>query len=182
MKGTATVTLAGQLEEPCRVAAARQGEPAALEWLFQTYHGAIYALCYRLLSRPEDAEDATQATFVAAFRSLPTFRGDSSVRTWLYRIASNEAMTILRRRRTAPADAPREELQDNRAPDALQRAAVSAAMRRMQPDKRLILALHYWEELSCDEIAAVLGVSISAAKMRLKRAREEFQRHYGGEP
>src|SRR5436305_5346570 len=82
--------------------AARRGEPWALEQLYHCYQPQIYALCFRLLERAEDAEDAVQATFVRAFRALPRFRGDSTARTWLFRIATNEALGILRRRREAP--------------------------------------------------------------------------------
>src|SRR5712692_11858751 len=86
-------------DEPGWLSAARRGEPWALEQLYQSHQPQIYALCYRLLERAEDAEDAVQATFVRAFRALPRFRGDSTARTWLYRIATNEALGILRRRR-----------------------------------------------------------------------------------
>src|SRR5256885_1741092 len=81
---------------------ARRGELWALERLYQGYHAQVFALCSRLLGRAEDAEDAAQATFVRAFRALPGFRGDSSTRTWLFRIATNEALGMLRRRRESP--------------------------------------------------------------------------------
>src|SRR5947209_12614848 len=86
-------------DEQAWLPAARRGEPWALERLYHCYQPQIYALCFRLLERAEDAEDAVQATFVRAFRALPRFRGESTARTWLYRIATNEALGILRRRR-----------------------------------------------------------------------------------
>ena len=66
------------VEAPGWLAAARHGEPWALEQFYDCYQPAIYALCHRLLGRAEDAEDATQATFVRAFRQLGGFRGDCS--------------------------------------------------------------------------------------------------------
>lgn len=171
-----------QVEEPRWLAAAQQGDPQALERMFQAYHRPVYALCYRMLSRAADAEDATQAAFVGAFRSLPRFRGHSSLKTWLYKIAVNEALNLLRQRRSAPVPYEADPPTRDTAPDIVQRAAVQAVLGRMRPEQRLVLILFYWEDLSCEEIANVVDISVSAAKMRLKRAREEFQRQYGGEP
>jgi RNA polymerase sigma-70 factor (ECF subfamily) len=174
--------MTAHLDEPRRVAAARLGEPQALEWVFQTYHRSVYALCFRLLSRADDAEDAAQATFVRAFRGLGSFRGGSTLKTWLYRIAVNESLNLLRQRRRAPERLPEAWPAADRAGEIVQRRDVAAVLQRLRPDQRLVLILFYWEDLSCEEIAAVMEVSHSAAKMRLKRAREEFRRQYGGEP
>ena len=102
MHGLTFSESAAHLEEPQWLAAAQQGEPAALEWIFHTYHRPVYSLCYRLLSRAVDAEDAAQAAFVAAFKGLAKFRCQSSLKTWLYRIAVNESLTILRQRQRSP--------------------------------------------------------------------------------
>jgi RNA polymerase sigma-70 factor (ECF subfamily) len=160
------------------LAAARCGQSWALERLYQCHQPQIYALCYRLLERVEDAEDAVQATFVRAFRALPQFRGDSSARTWLYRIATNEALGILRRRRdSAPVDEVDASTPDGAAA-VVERLAVRAALSRLTPDHRTILVLRLWEELSYTEIATVLGISLPAVKMRLNRARAEFRKYY----
>jgi RNA polymerase sigma-70 factor (ECF subfamily) len=168
-------------EERCWLAAARRSEPWALEKLYHGYQAQVYALCFRLLERAEDAEDAVQATFVRAFRALPRFRGESAARTWLYRIAINESMSLLRRRREVPV----EKLDEVGVPDGaaavLERLAVRAAMARLRPDHRTILVLRLWEGLSYTEIAAVLGISLSAVKMRLNRAREQFRKYYEDE-
>ena len=120
-----------------------------------------------------------QTTFVRAFRELPRFRGESSARTWLYRIAVNESMGMLRRRREAPPP-------DDQLPSSLdtglsatERLAVQAALARLKPDHRTALVLRFWEELSYEEVAEVLGLSLSAAKMRVRRAREAFRKCYG---
>jgi RNA polymerase sigma-70 factor (ECF subfamily) len=174
--------MTAQLEEPRWLAAAQRGDPRALERLFQTYHRAVYTLCYRMVSRAEDAEDATQATFVGAFRGLPKFRGHSSLKTWIYRIAVNESLNLLRQRRSTPLLLDDDAVICDNANGIVEKAAVQVALRQMRPEQRLVLILFYWEELSCEEIAQVVDISQSAAKMRLKRAREEFQRRYGGEP
>ncbi len=180
-KGLPRGDRSAHLGEPEWVAAARLGDPSALEWLFQTYQQSVYSLCYRLLSSADDAEDAAQSTFVGAFRGLSRFRGGSSLKTWLYRIAVNESLNLLRRRRHDPAPLDFEMKTEDGSPDVIQKAAISAVIRRMRPEQRLVLILFYWEDLSCEELAMVLDISVSAAKMRLKRAREEFQRQYGGE-
>ena len=158
-------------------AAVRRGETWALEQFYAEHQTAIYRLCCRLLPRAEDAEDAMQATFTHAFRALPRFRFDCAPRTWLYRIAVNEANTLLRRR-------PSEPLPDNDLPaaetplSAAERLEIQAALTRLAPPTRLILVLRFWEELSYGEIAVVLAITLPAVKMRLKRAREQFRRVY----
>jgi RNA polymerase sigma-70 factor, ECF subfamily len=164
-------------EEEAWLPAARAGEVWALERFYYQHQQQVYGLCHRLLGRCEDAEDAMQATFVRAFRELPRFRGESSARTWVYRIAVNESLGMLRRRR---AQAPEAELPDgcDTGLSATERLAVRAALHRLKPDHRTVLVLRFWEGLSYEETAAVLGISLSAAKMRVKRAREAFRKCY----
>jgi RNA polymerase sigma-70 factor (ECF subfamily) len=169
-------------EEPEWLLAARQGEPWALEQLYHAHQPQVYALCFRLLQRAHDAEDAVQATFVRAFRALPRFRGQSSVRTWLYRIATNEALSMLRRRREGAAWQEEQHGAADGTGGVVERLAVRAALGRLTPEHRAILVLRLWEELSYEEIATVLGISLPAVKMRLNRARGQFRRHYEEQP
>jgi RNA polymerase sigma factor (sigma-70 family) len=176
-----SATLPPRSEEPherCWLHAARRGEPWALERLYHSYQSQVYALCYRLLGRAEDAEDAAQGTFVRAFRALPRFRGDSSTRTWLMRIATNEALGLLRRRRETPELVEETASTPDGAPAVVERLAVRNALARLSPDHRAVLVLRLWEELSYQEIAEVLGITLPAVKMRLSRAREEFRKCY----
>jgi RNA polymerase sigma-70 factor (ECF subfamily) len=174
--------LAKPAEETTWLADAKRGDSRALGIFYRECQQQVYALCYRILESADDAEDAMQATFVRAFRALPGFRGQSSLQTWLYRITVNEALQVMRRR-TARASAI---LEDARVPDGSaqvdERMAVRAAMAAMKPDLRVVIALRFWEELSYEEVAGVLGISLPAARMRIKRAREEFQRLYEGRP
>jgi RNA polymerase sigma-70 factor (ECF subfamily) len=166
------------------LSAARQGESWALEELYRRHNSQIYSLCFRILGRAEDSEDAMQAAFVHAFRELPGFRGDSMARTWLYRIATNEAINILRKRRRLQRE-PTEGITastPDEAPTVQRKLAVLAALNRLRPDHHVILVLRYWEDLSYDEICSVLSLSMPAVKMRLSRARAEFRTHYGEEP
>jgi RNA polymerase sigma-70 factor (ECF subfamily) len=162
------------------LAAAQRGEPWALERMYEENHAAVYALCHRLLGRSDDAEDATQSTFVQAFRALPRFRGAASPKTWLYRIAVNEATNLLRKRAKAPAPLEGDAPVGDGAPRVTEHVMVRGAMARLKPDHRVVLALRFWEELSYEEIAAVLGLPLPTVKMRLKRAKEAFRKAYEG--
>lgn len=165
------------MEEAEWLPAARLGERWALERFYQLYQASVYALCHRLLSRAEDAQDATQTAFIRAFRELPRFRGESSLKTWMYRITVNEALGLLRKRRVAVALDESTGVSDG-APTVLERLAVRAALAQTSPPHRAILVLRFWEGLSYEEIAEVLGISLSATKMRLHRARDEFRKYY----
>ena len=159
--------------------AARRGECWALERFYYAYQAAVYRLCHRVLGRAEDAEDAAQSTFVRAFAALPRFRGNSTAQTWVYRIAINEAVSLLRRRGnrwTQMEEAA--EVQPDGTIGVAGRMAVQGALTRVKPEHRAILILRFWEELSYEEIAAVLDLSLPAMKMRLKRAKEEFRKCY----
>jgi RNA polymerase sigma-70 factor (ECF subfamily) len=165
------------VDEDLWIASARRGDVDALEHLFRTYQPSVLRLCQRLLGA-EDAEDATQATFVQVFRGLRTFRGESSMKTWIYRIALNEAMAHSRRKRPVIA------LDESILPavdgisEAAHRWSVQQALFKLKPEHRAILILRFWEELAYEEIAEVLRISLPATKMRLSRAREEFKKCY----
>ncbi|MFN3650349.1 MAG: RNA polymerase sigma factor [Armatimonadota bacterium] len=157
---------------------ARHGQPWALEQFYRGYHEQVYALCFRLLGRADDAQDAMQTAFMRAFRELPRFRGQSSVKTWIYRIALNESLGMLRKRRDgAELDECQASTSDTGAA-VVEQVAVRSALARLKADHRAVLVLRFWEGLSYEEIGEVLGISLAATKMRLSRARDEFRRRY----
>jgi RNA polymerase sigma-70 factor (ECF subfamily) len=171
-------------EEDQWLVAARRGEGWALERLYTLFHEPVYRLCCRILGNPEDAEDALQSTFVSAFRGIARFGGRCAVRTWLYRIAVNQCADLRRRRGASPllSVGPAHGDFDVAGPDSTaavaDRLVVERALAVLKPEFRTILILRFWEEMDYAEMAAVLGLSISAAKMRLKRARDAFRRQY----
>src|SRR5579871_2836650 len=142
-------------DDPEWLAAARAGDPRALERFFHAYHAQIYTLCLRLLGRAEEAEDATQATFVQAFRGFARFQGRSSVKTWLYRIAMNEALMLLRRRRNAPTALDADFMVADGTLHVTERIAVETALAKLTADHRIVLVLRFWEQLDYEEIADV---------------------------
>lgn len=173
------------------VAAAKGGDEAAFETLFNRHQGRIFVLAFRYTRVREDAEDVVQETFQRAFAHLQKFEGESALSTWLTRIAINQALMLLRSRRgqhEVPID---DSNSDEEATLALELAdaspdpevsylqiektqILSAAMRQLRPGMRRAIELRELRELSNRDTAAHLGVSISAVKARVFHARRKL--------
>jgi len=161
------------------VGLARSGDADAFEHLVRQHQVTVYRVALRLLGDPGEAEDAAQEAFLQAWRGLPRFRSSSSFATWLYRIATNRCLNMLRSRRgsvplldeqRAPSQAEPEERAQVRA----QVAALQAALLSLTPEQRAAFVLRHLEGCSHDEIAQVLAISVPAVKSRLHRARVEL--------
>ena len=179
--------------EAALVARLRAGDEAAFEELVRRQGGRMLAVTQRLLGNGEDARDAVQDAFLAAFRGLPRFEGQARLSTWLHRIAINAALMKLRTRRRHPeapidellprfdtdghriADAPPNLLADAEIDRAQQRAAVRRALARLPESHRTVLVLRDVEELDTEESAAALGTTVGAVKTRLHRARQALR-------
>jgi RNA polymerase sigma-70 factor (ECF subfamily) len=178
-------------DEAAWVQRAKDGDQAAFEAIFQRYERQIYSFIYRMMGDTDDAYDLTQDCFVKAYRALGRTSEDLNVSAWLHRIASNACLDVLRRRqrlRWLPWDAPKHDhLLISTPIDDPERSAISQETRvtvqrvldRMSHRHRLALVLREYEGLSCEEIGDVMGLSRSAVKSMLFRAREEFRRVYG---
>ena len=179
----------------------KAGEAAAFDHLVNERSADIYALLYRLTEDSEEARDLTQETFLQAFRSIAHFRGEADLRTWLYRIAVNQARNRWRwwrrRRRSATVslDATDEthelslatRLVDERAEDPEARTLAHerekillAAMSTLARPYREAVVLRDVEGLSYEEVAAALEISIGTVKSRLSRGRAELRRKLEG--
>jgi len=180
----------------------RRGEAAAFNRMVEERHGDVYALLYRLTEDPEEARDLTQETFLQAFRYLANFRGDSDLRTWLYRIAVNQARNRWRwwkrrrRDRTVSLDAPAHEgsdaplsasLEGEPGADPEQKAlahereqALHAALRSLSRPYREVIVLRDIEGLSYEEVASSLDLNVGTVKSRLSRGRNELKRRLEG--
>lgn len=175
----------------------RAGEAAAFNRLVEDRSGEVYALLYRLTEDPEEARDLTQETFLRAFQAIAHFRGDADLRTWLYRIAINQARNRWRwwrrRRRsdTVSLDASTGEdgqplglrLCDTSQADPEQNALareresrLRSALRSLGHSYRETVILRDIEGLSYEEIAATLEISVGTVKSRLARGRLELRR------
>jgi RNA polymerase sigma-70 factor, ECF subfamily len=177
------------------VAAAKSGDVTAFEELVSRYERKIFRLTMNITRNREDAEDAMQDAFLKSYSHLKTFQGDSRFYTWLVRIAANEALMRLRKRRPNQfsLDEPIEgdddlfprELQDW-GPGPEQRFAqtemheiLSSVIDGLEPDYRVVFVLRDIEELSTEETAASLGISVPAVKSRLLRARLKLREKLG---
>jgi RNA polymerase sigma-70 factor (ECF subfamily) len=172
------------------------GEEAAFVEIMHRYESKIFAVAHSLLHNHADAEEITQDTFIRAHRNLPRFRGDSSLATWLHRIAVNLARNrywyFFRRRRhsTLSLDCPIGEdgdavlgdLFSAESPDPAQEssreefsALVATCMEKLDGPHREILVLRNLQNLSYDEIALKLGINPGTVKSRIARARERLR-------
>jgi RNA polymerase sigma-70 factor (ECF subfamily) len=164
------------------------GDRAEFARLVETYSGVIYRLAVKMLANEQDAEDVLQETFIKAYNHLDNFNGRSKLSTWLYRIASNEALMLLRKRKQVPLsiDEPVEFMEDEQEPlqikdwcclpepelmSAEARRYLDKALEDLPPSMRVVFLLREIEGLSTRETSEILELSESAVKTRLSRAR-----------
>jgi len=165
------------------------------------YSGMIYNLAMKMLENPQDAEDVLQETFLKAFKNLHTFKGDSKIKTWLYRIAVNEALMMLRKRKPELNALEIDDQQDEEEKEQLQivdwccipeaellsdesRSFLDEAVKGLSPALRAVFLLRDVEGFSVRETADLLQISDEAVKTRLFRARldlrQKLTHYYGG--
>jgi RNA polymerase sigma-70 factor (ECF subfamily) len=162
------------------IARSRTGDLDAFEALVRIHQRHIYQLAYRLTGNHEDAGDAAQEAFVRAFQALPRFRQEAAFSTWLYRIATNAALDLVRRR---PAVPPVELPVNHPAPhdpdaEAHRREIsrrVHAAVAQLPAEYRVVVVLRDLQGLAYDEIATILAIPIGTVRSRLSRGRESLR-------
>ena len=175
------------LQEQRWIAAARNGNQEAFEELVRLYEKRVLALTGRMCKNPEDAAEAAQEAFIAAWQGLKNFRGDSSFSTWLYRLASNACVDLIRRggkRQAAvslddeglnldlPASVPSPQEEAERRE---LREQIEEGLRLLPPDYRAALVLREIQQLRYDEIGEVLGLDIGTVKSRISRGRKKLR-------
>ncbi len=183
------------------IEALRSGDKHEFARMVDTYSGPLYRLALKMLGNEPDAQDVLQNTFLKAFQHIREFEGRSKLSTWLYRIASNEALMMVRKRRpeTNFTDTVQEQDEDQIL-DPVQftdwcclpeeefltsesRAALDRAVQRLPETLRIVFILRDIEGLSIQETSQALGLSETAVKTRLLRARlrlrEELSSYFG---
>src|SRR5256886_12844929 len=180
------------LDESTLVAQAREGDKSAFGELVRRYEGKIFRLAQHITQNREDAEDVLQETFLKAYEHLDQFKGDSKFYTWIVRIAVNQALMKLRRRKTDKSVSLDETIDTGEdtvtreiaawGEDPEQRSArdelggiLDGAVQSLEPLYRSVFVLRDIEELSTEETAEALGLSIPAVKSRLLRARLQLR-------
>jgi RNA polymerase sigma-70 factor, ECF subfamily len=167
------------------VVAAQEGDRSAFDELVRLTYADTYTLAFRLTADPEDAGDVVQESYLRAYRGLKRFRGDAQFSTWLYRITSNCASTQLgRRARHRHDELDDEVVVDDLRPEANPEASLDSAvlrdrlqvaLRSLPPRLRAVVVLRDVYDLPHEAIASELGISVSAAKVRLHRARRRLR-------
>lgn len=180
----------------------KNGDEEAFNEMVSRYWDRIYAMVHQLLRNPEDAEEVTQDAFIRAHRGLASFRGESAFSTWLYQIATNLARNRYwywwRRKRDKTVSFDQPVSDDNDTPLAEVFTAeletpedatvtqelidrIAYGMERLGAKHREILILRNVKNLSYEEIASILGISVGTVKSRIARAREALRAKLGDE-
>ena len=188
-------------EESAIVVELKAGSEDAYAWLIAQYHQPIYSLVYRLLDDPSDAPDTTQEVFLKVFRGIKRFNGESSLKTWIYRIAVHEASN--RRRwwfrhkvkETSIEPTPEQDVETPGSGRAIRdtlvdagesplqtvlheevRVRVEEELKQLQEPYRTTVILRDIEEMSYEQIAEVMGASLGTVKSRLVRGRDALRK------
>ena len=199
--GNLASAIAVRAEEASVVAELKAGSEEAYNWLIAHYHQPIYSLVYRIVNDPADAADTTQEVFLKVFRGVKRFNGESSLKTWLYRIAIHEASNQRRwwfrhKSKESPIEVPEDEsghsfnianalVDHGESPLELLaheeiRARVEEELRQIPEPYRSTVLLRDIEGLSYEEIAEVLDVSLGTVKSRLIRGRDALKKRLEG--
>ena len=181
--------------ESAVIAELKAGSEEAYSWLIGEFHQPIYGLIYRIVNDPSDAADTTQDVFLKVFRGMKHFHGESSLKTWIYRIALHEAANRRRwwfrhkaqetpinpvadgeeysteNRLVDPGESPLEKFAHTEV-----QAAVEAALQQVPEPYRTALILRDLEEMSYEEIAEVLQISLGTVKSRITRGRDALRK------
>jgi RNA polymerase sigma-70 factor (ECF subfamily) len=187
-----TVSSQATFDESTLVAQAREGDTRAFGELVRRYEGKIFRLAQHVTQNREDAEDVLQETFLKAYEHLDQFKGDSKFYTWIVRIAVNQALMKLRRRKTDKSVSLDETIDTGEDTITREIAAwdedpeqrfsreelgeiLDTAVESLEPPYRSVFVLRDIEELSTEETAEALNLSVPAVKSRLLRARLQLR-------
>jgi len=192
MSDSASRTTDSEAADADLVKQAQAGNAKAFDRLVTRYRGKVYGMCYHLTQNDQDAWDLSQESFIKAWRALPSFKGDSSFYTWIYRIAHNTTYDWLRKKRIQGEGEFDDEVQRNVAvgaeavpradaqpDDALRNqelgARIRQAIEQLTGDHRTVILLREVEGLSYEEIATVMETSTGTVMSRLFYARKKLQ-------
>jgi len=187
-----TVSSQAGIDESTLVVQAREGDTRAFGELVRRYEGKIFRLAQHITQNREDAEDVLQETFLKAYEHLDQFKGDSKFYTWIVRIAVNQALMKLRRRKTDKSVSLDETIDTGEDTITREIAAwyedpeqrfsreelgeiLDTAVESLEPPYRSVFVLRDIEELSTEETAEALNLSVPAVKSRLLRARLQLR-------
>jgi len=166
---------------------AQKGDSQAFTFLVETYQRPVYNLCYRMLGNAEDAEDASQETFLRAYKSLKRYDNKRAFSTWLLSIAAHYCIDQIRKRRytvVSVEDLPVPDLPDlspgmeSKISRKEEQRKVRAVLDTLEPVDRAAVVMYYWYDFSYKEICQALSLTQSAVKSRLHRARRAMAQEW----
>ncbi|MFD2164653.1 RNA polymerase sigma factor [Thalassotalea euphylliae] len=157
---------------------ALNGKKSAWVTLVKRYESGIYNYAYRMVNNPDDAKDLMQDIFIAVFRNLPTFRGESPFKGWLFKIAHYRCIEFYRKKRPLQSidDAPEQADEsdgmclETSMSDGQQHTELHLAMQKLPFNQKLLVEMKFFQHFTFEEIAQQLGISTNTAKSRLYSA------------
>ena len=170
-----------RMQENSWVSASQRGDALAFNRLVLKWEKKVYSIAFRMLQNREEAAEATQEVFLLAFKSIRRFRKDARFSTWLYRIALNHCITHARHRprgihlslddeNTDVSTVKQMRVAETQVGELLhseQQKRVLKALLHLQPDQQAVIELKFFQEMTFDEIAAILSIPVSTIKSRL---------------
>lgn len=172
------------LEDHHYIKLAQKGDMQAFGMLVQKHQRLVYTLAVRMMKNPEEAQEATQDTFVKVFQSLSVFEGKSKFTTWIYRIVYNECLTRLRKTKRnfrileEITDHPEEPSDFQDGLEIMHQEERTALIKKgielINPSEAVVLTLFYLEDQSIKEIASITGLTESNVKVQLHRGRKHL--------
>ncbi|UQZ36754.1 RNA polymerase [Paenibacillus sp. PK3_47] len=155
---------------------AKAGDREAFISLVKQFENSLHYMAKSMLGKDEDVADALQETILKAYKSMHSLREPQFIKTWIFRILINECNSILSGRSRALVYA---EVPESASPsDEYDKVDLREAVDRLEEKMKVVVILHYFEDLPLRQIASVLEISESAVKMRLSRARETLLKHF----
>lgn len=160
-----------------------EGRSERFEYFVRTYGQRVFSLIVGIIPSREDAEELAQDVMMKAFEKLTEFRRDSSFSTWIYRIAYNMAIARARKQKRlffeiddkdSPTAAEVDALFDDDATDSAMVDALMKALDEIEPEEHAMINMHYFDGLSLAEVADVMSISLSAAKVKIMRIRKKL--------
>jgi RNA polymerase sigma-70 factor (ECF subfamily) len=171
------------------VSASLSGDPSAFDEIVERHRRTVYQVCFRFVNNHEDASDLAQETFVRAWKSLASFKGQAALSTWLYRIAVNACLNRIAAKRPEVAAIdpdrfidPASEAPGGRLLREERARAVRKAINELPEKQRATLILRAYHELPHQEIAEILGSSVGAVKANFFHALANLKKILGSEP
>lgn len=171
------------------VARCRRQDPAAFEELYQQHAGRVYNLACRMTGSRSEGEDLLQEIFVLVFRKLESFKGESSLGTWIYRLATNSCLDHLRSRENRARQLTSPLVEDDiravrrsTGPMRAERLDLERAIAQLPPGYRAAFVLHDVEGFEHHEVAAILGVAEGTSKSQVHKARLKIREYLTAHP